>query len=314
MYSFNIKDFNQMLDETCNCLAEANAKIGLDNFFLGLNNIRSNVPIYDWKDTIVPKCRKSDLANILYQDPFTRHSLEKPRGYPGDAELIDFLYRSENIQKELDKTTDFGRTIHWYLYNSAPGLAVRARRDMIADEIDRLADKKALPYVLSIACGHLREASLSKATQNKALGRYVALDQDILTIESVRNDFSNIGVEAYPWSVKNLICSKRNQLGKFDFIYTSGLYDYLNDHVGSRLLSIMFHMLNPGGKLWITNFVPDIHCAGYMEAIMDWWLIFRDETAINKLAVEIPRDQVAGQRVFSEANENVLFLEIQKAI
>jgi extracellular factor (EF) 3-hydroxypalmitic acid methyl ester biosynthesis protein len=314
MYSVDIRDFDNVLNETYHSLNESDSKTKLDGFFSCLNNIRDIVPIYYWKDVVVPKCRESELAKMLYQDPFTLHSVKRPRGYPGDAELIDFIYGSANIQKELDKTTDFGRMLHKYFINTLPCKAVRARKDMIADEIDRVADEKAFPHILSIACGHLREASLSRAAQNKALGRYVALDQDTFTIESVKNEFSDIGVEMYPWSVKNLICSKKNQLGKFDFIYTSGLYDYLNDHVGSRLLSVMFQMLNPGGKLWITNFAPNAYGIGYMEAFMDWWLIFRDQEAIQKLMADIPNDQVAKQRVFSEANENVLFLEIQKAI
>ncbi|MBM3240522.1 class I SAM-dependent methyltransferase [Candidatus Poribacteria bacterium] len=165
---------------------------------------------------------------------------------------------------------------------------------------------------MSIACGHLREALLSKAAQNRALGRYVALDQGPLTIETVKQQLSDIGVEAYICSIRKLFGSRRDELGKFDFIYSSGLFDYLADSTGSRLLEVIFQMLNPGGKVCITNFVPGIYTAGYMEAIMDWWLIFRDEQAMQQLTSRIPRSQIAQQRIFHEDNQNVLFLEIEK--
>ena len=32
------------------------------------------------------------LGELLHRDPFTRRGFDKPRGYAGDAVLIDYLY------------------------------------------------------------------------------------------------------------------------------------------------------------------------------------------------------------------------------
>jgi extracellular factor (EF) 3-hydroxypalmitic acid methyl ester biosynthesis protein len=112
-------------------------------------------------------------------------------------------------------------------------------------------------------------------------------------------------------SVKTVIARGR-QLGQFGFVYAAGLYDYLNDRVGARLLRAMFEMVKPGGKVWIANFLPDIADVGFMEALMDRWLIYRTPEQIRALAAGLPGEQVAGVRALTETEGNIVFLEVQK--
>ncbi|MCX6608929.1 MAG: hypothetical protein NTV52_35790 [Acidobacteria bacterium] len=74
-------------------------------------------------------------------------------------------------------------------------------------------------------------------------------------------------------------------------------------------------MLKPGGKVWVANFVPDISDVGFMEAIMDWWLIYRDAAAMSGLAATglAGCTDVASTRTFHETEHNVVFLEAVKA-
>jgi hypothetical protein len=45
----------------------------------------------------------------------------------------------------------------------------------------------------------------------------------------------------------------------------------------------MLKMLRPGGKFIVANFTNTCAEAGYMEAFMDWWLIYRDELQMKAL-------------------------------
>ena len=99
----------------------------------------------------------------------------------------------------------------------------------------------------------------------------------------------------------------------FDLIYTTGLYDYLDDRVASKLTQRMFEMLNPGGRLVVANFVPDIWCSAYMEAFLDWKLIYRSAEQMLGLCADIPESQTASCRTYVEENKNIVFLDLTRS-
>ncbi len=45
-----------------------------------------------WLEELVPICRRHRLQTLLLEDPHTRRAFEKPRGYAGDAEMLDYVY------------------------------------------------------------------------------------------------------------------------------------------------------------------------------------------------------------------------------
>src|SRR5258708_5443003 len=116
----------------------------------------------------------------------------------------------------------------------------------------------------------------------RLLSGCVGIDQDPETVETVRRHFGP-AVDAQVGSLKLFLGKGADGLGKFHFIYVSGLFDYLSDRLAVRLTAGLFDRLLPGGKLWIANFAKDIFHAGYMEAFMDWWLTFRSPEDMLKL-------------------------------
>src|SRR5262249_8800064 len=106
---------------------------------------------------------------------------------------------------------------------------------------------------------------------------------------------------------------KRVTLGAFDLIYAAGLYDYLVQPLARRLTRLLFDMLRPGGRLLIGNVVPGMQGAGYMEAYMDWWLIYRNACDMHDLAALIPSRLIESARIFEEEQKNITFLELTKA-
>ncbi|MGO8190128.1 hypothetical protein AB9F38_36180, partial [Rhizobium leguminosarum] len=56
--------------------------------------------------------RTSQVAHYLHQDPLTRWSFEKPRGYSGDARLLDFIYGRPEIEDAVLSASNLGRSIY----------------------------------------------------------------------------------------------------------------------------------------------------------------------------------------------------------
>ena len=164
---------------------------------------------------------------------------------------------------------------------------------------------------MAIAAGHLREANLSTAVRRKRIGRFVALDSDPVSLQEVDRAYGSYGVETVPSSFAVLI-TNRLKIGKFDLIYSTGLFDYLSQNTGRRLVTTMFDMLKPGGELVVANFLPGIRDIGYMEAFMDWKLIYRRRQEMVDLTAEINESEISHLALFAEENRNIIFLRVAK--
>ena len=139
--------------------------------------------------------------------------------------------------------------------------------------------------MLALACGHLREAHISAAVVGRQLSEVVALDQDPLSLSIVRATCAGLPVTCVPAGVGDLL-KGRVELGEFDLIYAAGLYDYLPDALARRLTNVLWGHLKFGGKLVVANFV---RCweAAYMEAVMEWYLLYRDESSVRAFAADL---------------------------
>ena len=265
----------------------------------------------EWRDAIASRIRPHAVLDMLHEDPFIGRSYVKPRGYAGDAVLLDFIYHHPAVNSYLDAATPRGRAATGFSTNSPAPRAVRNRAWLLAAEIDAICARNPNAEILSMASGHLREVRHSRAVKGRAFGRFLALDQDLESLEVVRSDWGPLGVNAQEGTVKDVI-ARGNRLGRFDFIYAAGLYDYLNDKVARRLLESLFALLKKGGKVWIANFLPGIPDRAFMESFMDWWLVYRSPQQMLELAGALPRDEYSSLRTFVEHEANIVFLEVCK--
>jgi SAM-dependent methyltransferase len=112
-------------------------------------------------------------------------------------------------------------------------------------------------------------------------------------------------------SVRRFVASGES-LGEFDLAYTAGLFDYLEDSDGIAVTAALFRSLRPGGRLLIANFAPQLPEIGYMEAAMDWWLIYRDEAAMSVFADALPQSAIASRSIVRDNGGNIVYLTIDK--
>ncbi len=263
----------------------------------------------EWAVTI-ERCRRHRVCGVIHQDPLTKRTYSQPRGYAGDAELLDIIYRRD-WRGVAEPPTPVGQAIFDFTIGCRAPSAVRTRRELLATMIDEACGRTESPHILSVACGHLRELALSREFRAGKIGRFVGLDQDALSLAEVGRSLPGASVETVPGSIKLLFGSSLAK-EKFDFIYTAGLYDYLDESFAQRLTKRMFEMLRPGGRLLVANFRPGVEDVGYMEAFMNWKLIYRDTAAMERVAASVPTNALSAQRVFDDATKTLVFLELDR--
>ncbi|MBC8129751.1 MAG: class I SAM-dependent methyltransferase [Rhizobiaceae bacterium] len=271
-----------------------------------LHEIRSNCDAGIWS-ILVAKAQQHPVREHLFQDPFTRWSFDKPRGYSGDAHLLDFIYGCEAVASSVEDSTPLGREIYAYTRNASSSVAVRERRDLLAHHVDRLhAEKGSSLEVLTIAAGHLREAERSSALAEGGISRWTAIDQDPASVEEIRRTYAETPVEPIEGSVKGIL-SNAYQLGHFDFAYAAGLYDYLPRAVAVKLTRKAMELLKPRGVYLFANFAQGIAVDGYMETFMNWELLLRSEAEMwDIINASVDRNMVDAT-VEPGENGNILY-------
>ena len=247
----------------------------------------------------------------MIQDPFTRWSVEKPRGYSGDAGLLDIYYKHPIADEIVASSTLLGRQIYAYTSEAASSVAGRERRDILARTVDETAGSVENAEVLAIACGHLREAERSDALAKRKLQRWVGLDQDPVSVATVNHDFAGTAVEAVQGSVRGIL-RRAYDLGTFDLVYASGLYDYLPRAIGVRLLQRAMELVKPGGEFLFANFSDEITTDGYMETFMDWPLILRSADDMWDIINAALGESSFEAKVYYGSNRNIVYGKVRK--
>lgn len=274
----------RLLDIVHHELAADRPGEGLARLFHCLPDVKRAMRPDEWRqflDDVVPA---HPVLERIHEDPMMRHSYTRPRGYPGDAELIDYLYRV----KRPEHSSAWHRALHGWFHGRGPIRGVRYRRELLAGVIDAEADRTdGRARILSVACGHLREALLSGAFRTGWVDELVALDSDERSLAVARATDPEL-VTPVSLSVARLP-RRSTELGSFDLVYSAGLYDYLDERLARSLTTALFGLLRPGGRLVLGNFCRDVHDNAFMEAFMGWSLVERSQPEFEALFDEIPR-------------------------
>jgi SAM-dependent methyltransferase len=283
----------------------------IDRVTVSLHDIRNKLHPRVWQE-LVPFVQNHSVSSFFLEDPLTRWSFEKPRGYSGDATLMDFIYGHESTTDRVAKASKLGKTLFEYTSTAPSSHAAIDRRDILARYVDEVAAASGpSTEVLSIAAGHLREAGHSEALREKALKRWVALDQDPLSVGMIARDFHGTAVEAIDGSVRSLLTG-RLQPGRFDLVYASGLYDYLIDKVAIKLTQRCLDMLKPNGTFLFANYSYPIIVDGYMETFMNWPLLLRSEADMWKIIHGSTEGRDYEANVFFGKHRNIVYGVIRK--
>ncbi len=224
---------------------------------------------------------------------FAERAYYKPRGYAGDYGLMEMIYN-----QEPDGDGKVGKLIdHWFL-NTSAAKAVRGRRELLSNLLERYAGEKHLngaPFrIMNLACGSNRDLFdfLSRFKKTEFI-EAVCIDADLQALE-----YTNTRVNTFPHRasirlmndnlVRWALGSVKQQYGQFDIIYSAGLTDYLDRRLFVALISRCYEHLKPGGRLVIGNFAGSNPNRVFMDHLLDWKLIYRNESDLRDLFSESP--------------------------
>ena len=245
------------------------------------------------------------LHTVLLEDPFCARSVTRPRGYPGDAGLIDIIY-----DKAAPATTTargrqlFDITVHF----QAPE-GVRQRRTH-AEAMVGAAWQQG-KRILVLACGHFREGD---ALIGKDVSNITLVDQDDVSLAVVRDNHGDrphvrTAPDIHTANVFRYLRSAASRGERFDLVYTLGLTDYLDTRAMQLLHRLVKACLAPRGTFLLANFLPDHLGTGWMDAVMDWQLIYRDETELEGYAAAVGLKP----RTWRDTTSSIAFCEMTDA-
>jgi SAM-dependent methyltransferase len=255
------------------------------------------------------------LLPLLRECPYTRRAWAKPRGYAGDASLLDYLYFGTRRDYAHDRAVSaLGKIVFSETVGCGAGEAVRERRRRIADAVDASAEARPGARVLSIASGFIREAALCKSLAAGQLRRWTCIDQDAESIRGILPLAERFPeVEPIRGSINRLLSGQLDPRGPYDLCYAAGLLDYLDVDVARLLVACLFELLAPGGRLLLANFAEGVPERAFMECVADWWLVYRNHAEMESLADGVSPRSIASMETYRDDADRMFYLDLRRA-
>ena len=263
-----------------------------------------------------------NVHDFLMQSPGCHRARHKPFGYPGDYELMNFIYGNHFVGPTL-----FARAVQLAFAQTRAPAAVRARKDLVKREIKALLSERASSHrpvrVLSIASGPAQELSelFDEVAELPAPVEVVLFEQDKNALAhawrrvhaAVEPRFGgHVQMTFLHDSIKRLLRDDRlfEPFGEFDLVYCCGLYDYLQARAATILTRRLAQSTSPGGRLLLANMV-DHPSRWLMEFHLDWTLVYRTHAEL----LEIGHGAVPGAaaRILEEDSGANPFLEVVRS-
>ena len=241
--------------------------------------------VYKLKRLFITRLQKE----FLYGE-YALRSLNKPYGYAGDFRIIDDIYQNN------PKSRGFERLFDNYFLMSAISVAVRNRKEdfkrVIDEQIHQRAGRKI--EILDLASGPCRDILeiVSGPTAPREDVTFDCFDSDARSIEYAKGLLGGTGnVCFFEQNAVRLALMKdvEQKIGKkYDLIFSTGLFDYLDYRISVRLVLNLRKLLKPDGVLAISDVRdkfsnPSIY---YMEWVGDWNLLYRDDEEFCRIFTE----------------------------
>lgn len=223
---------------------------------------------------------------------FIQRSFTKPRGYPGDYELLNSIY------DRAPKAQGLGGYLDRYILDSTLGRAVvarlRAARQFLTKEV---AARGGNARILNVACGPGREYidGFLEAEANDV--EITCIDNDTAALDFVQTNVApqmspQISINFQRYNALRMVSGKTNveRFGRSDIIYSVGLCDYIPDDYLVPMLRGWRESLAEGGVVYVAFKDMELYDKAVYQWLMDWYFYQRTYEDCRRLFVEAGYD------------------------
>jgi len=261
------------------------------------------------------------VHDFLMMAPCCHRARHKPFGYPGDYEVMNFIYT-----RQFEGASLFARAVGLTFTSTVAARAVRHRKDLVKRELlallTRHAGGRRPVRILSIAAGPAQELweLFGELDDLPVPVEVVLFEQDKNALTQAWRRLHSVVEARFPRqvtltflhdSIKRLLRDPQlfTPFGQFDLVYSCGLFDYLAQRTATILTRRLAASTRPGGQLLVANMV-DHPTRWLMEHHLDWPLIYRTREEL----LEVGRQAVptATVRLLEEESRANPFFELVK--
>jgi len=271
-------DFDDLLDELTSVMGNSlSVCAALEAKLAGSDPLALKEVQARYREAIAPGLNDSWVFN---------RSFTKPRGYPGDYQLLTAIYNG------VPKSLGFGGYFDRYLLNFTLARAVVARmwsaRRFLMDELARRRGRVAILNVASGACReYLGGFELSADRQT----RITCVDNDQEALDFAQSQVaaplarSGITPAFVRHNALRMTSASANlrRFGASDIIYSIGLCDYIPDEYLIPLLAGWRESLSDGGVVYVAFKDCLLYDKTEYQWLMDWYFFQRTEQDCRNL-------------------------------
>lgn len=250
---------------------------------------------------------RSLVSPWMLKSLIMKRALEKPRGYPGDYQMLEYIYNNEPISEGIGYYFDRG------FLESDLVRSVVNRKNLTKEEIKSLIKSGKKPKILNLASGSCREIREMLDEGIKESFSLTCLDQDEEAIAFSQNALKDsIDVTFIKDDIFNI--TKRggeSLLNDKDLIYSIGLIDYLPDRILKKIIKSIYDNLKPGAVLLLSHKDHGVYTPMREDWLSDWRFVPRDEKKMISLLNDCGIDNKK-IKVFREPTKIIFFMKIEK--
>lgn len=263
-----------------------------------------------------------ELHALILCAPFCHRTYTKPLGYAGDYEMVNMLLR-----EPWEGANTYAKLVNVLLIESDTGKAHRNRvkilEENLKNEAKRIAEQGRRCKILNIGCGPAAE--IGNFIHNEEICNicdFMLIDFNKETLDytnkqlkaaKARKGRGGITIHCEHKSISDIlrISSERKKLiqPSYDFVYCAGLFDYLKTQVCKRVTKLLYNYTLPGGLTLMTNVHTKHTVKIFLEHLLEWYLILRNDEDMLGLAPEGSCAEL--EKDVTEVN---IFLKLRRAL